>query len=317
MQARRAGVEIRSYAFYSDRTFLVIRLLADIAHGVQRQQVDQFGFIEKRNENETARGFSALVNSDPQFDFSAATDNADPIARLDAQLLRVRAVYFHISARDRLVQLLHAARHGTRVPMLQHAPGAKPKRILVIRRLCGRVIGAKPDRRSLTVTLGLVEMYALVALIDETILMKKWALKDTWMGNPLQLEHFNEVSAGEEFYSKLDSIRGSTEPGKLAALEVFYLAMAQGFRGKFGDFQGLEKQKLLMQELAGKIRQARPGGMKALSPGWEQEQAMGDIVKEFPVWVIAVAGGAVVLITYIILSAILGGMASTVVDKVG
>ncbi len=159
--------------------------------------------------------------------------------------------------------------------------------------------------------------YALIGLIDEMILTSKWALKDTWMGNPLQMEHFNEFAAGEEFYNKIDSIRGSSDPGKLAVLEVYYLAMSQGFRGKYGDFQGLEKQKVLMQEVSAKIRESRPGGPKALSPAWEQEQAMGEIVKEFPVWVITVACGAVVLVTYIVLSAILGGMAGTVLDKVG
>ena len=159
--------------------------------------------------------------------------------------------------------------------------------------------------------------YALVALIDETILTSKWALKDAWMGNPLQMEHFNEFAAGEEFYTKLEQFRGSTDPAKLGVLEVYYLAMALGFRGKYGDFQGLEKQKVLMQEVATRIRESRPGGLKALSPAWEQEQGVGQLAKEFPVWIISVACGAVVLVLYIVLSAILGGMAGGIAEKVG
>ena len=46
--------------------------------------------------------------------------------------------------------------------------------------------------------------YAICAFIDEMILTSSWALKESWADKPLQLAYFNDFSAGEEFYNKID-----------------------------------------------------------------------------------------------------------------
>src|SRR5262249_15271261 len=48
--------------------------------------------------------------------------------------------------------------------------------------------------------------YAIVAFIDETVLSSTWPVKDAWADKPLQLAYFNDFSAGEEFYNKVDML---------------------------------------------------------------------------------------------------------------
>src|SRR6185436_5696870 len=67
--------------------------------------------------------------------------------------------------------------------------------------------------------------YAIAAFIDEMILTSNWALKDSWADRPLQLTYFNDFSAGEEFYNKIDTLRAAK---KNSVIEVYYLCLALG-----------------------------------------------------------------------------------------
>ena len=132
--------------------------------------------------------------------------------------------------------------------------------------------------------------YAICAFIDEMILTSSWALKESWADKPLQLEYFNDFSAGEEFYNKVDQLRGAK---KNAVLEVYYLCLALGFRGKYVDLQGMEKKKVLMDTMLREMRGAAPAapGAVGLSPSWQPPDAMPGIVKNFPAWFVAAACG--------------------------
>ena len=103
--------------------------------------------------------------------------------------------------------------------------------------------------------------YAIAAFIDEMILTSSWPLKDSWADKPLQLAYFNDFAAGEEFYNKVETLRASK---KNAVLEVYYLCLALGFRGKYVDLQGMEKKKVLMDTM---LREIRGGGPAARRPG--------------------------------------------------
>jgi len=158
--------------------------------------------------------------------------------------------------------------------------------------------------------------YALVGFLDETILQSSWALRDVWAGSPLQLQYFNEFSAGEEFYNKLEGLRNSDDPKKLDVLEVYYLCLALGFKGKYADLKGMDKIKVLMEAIAKELRRARTKGIEGLSPSWEPKDQAAGAVKEFPVWMVVVACCAVLLILYFILSSVLGGVADKVIQQV-
>jgi type VI secretion system protein ImpK len=108
--------------------------------------------------------------------------------------------------------------------------------------------------------------YALAAFMDETILNCRWPFKERWADNPLQLEFFGTYLAGEIFYDKLDEIRQRPETNP-DLLEIYYLCMLLGFRGKYG-VTGEEKLKLLIEQVSRELGAVRPPTPAELSPHW-------------------------------------------------
>ena len=155
--------------------------------------------------------------------------------------------------------------------------------------------------------------YALCAFIDEMILTSSWGLKDSWADKPLQLAYFNDFSAGEEFYNKVDQLRGAK---RNSVLEVYYLCLALGFRGKYVDLQGMEKKKVLMDTMLREMRGAAPApAAGGLSPSWQPPDALPGIVKNFPAWFVAAACGLLVILLFILLSTLLGSSAEHVINS--
>ena len=75
-------------------------------------------------------------------------------------------------------------------------------------------------------------LFAIVAFLDETIQESAWADKEQWRSRPLQLEAFGRYDAGEEFFVRLEALRA--DPVEQAAvLEVYYLCLALGYRGRY------------------------------------------------------------------------------------
>lgn len=155
--------------------------------------------------------------------------------------------------------------------------------------------------------------YAIAAFVDEMILTSSWPLKDSWADKPLQLAYFNDFAAGEEFYNKIDALRGAKRNG---VLEVYYLCLALGFRGKYVDLQGMEKKKVLMDTMLREIRGAAPAaaGTGGLSPSWQPPDALPGIVKNFPAWFVAACCGLFIILLFILLSSILGSSADNLVN---
>lgn len=148
--------------------------------------------------------------------------------------------------------------------------------------------------------------YALVAVADESILLSNLAIKDEWLNRPLQMVFFDDFSAGETFYEKLDTARTNRTPKAADVLEVFHLALAMGFRGKHGDARGAERRRVLMDALASEINQAR--GVAAgtpLSPTGLPEGAAAvprrlGFLASGPVWVVPLAVVVVLMLMLII-----------------
>ena len=79
-----------------------------------------------------------------------------------------------------------------------------------------------------------VSRFAVVAYLDELILVSQWQHKAEWQQSILQRELFHTTNAGAEFYTRLSALGDDDDAH--AAREVFYLCLALGFRGKyFGD----------------------------------------------------------------------------------
>ncbi len=155
--------------------------------------------------------------------------------------------------------------------------------------------------------------YALVALIDERIMLSELAAKDEWLSAPLQLALYDEVTAGEEFYVRLEAHRAARLTD---VCEVYWLAMAFGFAGKFGDRKGAERRRALIDSLANEINAAR--GIDARAPLSPQASAAAAAVADLPRWpllrlpwwLVPAAVAAAVLLTWLACSLYAGGLAN-------
>jgi len=88
--------------------------------------------------------------------------------------------------------------------------------------------------------------YAVVALLDESILNSPGALRDSWIGYPLQQEIFGENVAGENFYLQLRDLLARPESQALGdILELFLLCILLGFKGRYAASDGAEIQGLI------------------------------------------------------------------------
>jgi type VI secretion system protein ImpK len=75
-------------------------------------------------------------------------------------------------------------------------------------------------------------LYAVVALIDETVTATDWSPASSWLTNSLQQELYGRIDAGEEFFSKLSRLQEKL-PEKVHVLSVYYYSLALGFQGKY------------------------------------------------------------------------------------
>jgi type VI secretion system protein ImpK len=155
--------------------------------------------------------------------------------------------------------------------------------------------------------------YALVAFIDQQVLTSELTVKEAWLEQPLQMRYFDQSTAGEDFYNKLDELRQGNEPGRIDAMEVFYLCMVLGFTGKFSDTRGLEQRKILMDRIAREILEARPGSSGPIAPhGLEPATAApaaGNWVQRLPVWIPPAVAAAILIATWLVVSLVLGSSA--------
>lgn len=106
--------------------------------------------------------------------------------------------------------------------------------------------------------------YALVALMDETVLSVPGVCRDYWFSRPLQLDLFGDNIAGQEFYAKLEKMQLQTEKKK-DVLEIYYICLSLGFEGKYKIFNA-EERFFIMDELGRKIRRTRIRASAGLSP---------------------------------------------------
>lgn len=138
--------------------------------------------------------------------------------------------------------------------------------------------------------------YALCAFLDEIVLSSNWGIRQDWAGMPLQMEYFNDFTAGEEFYRKLEALRGSDDAVRREALEVYGLCLGLGFRGKYAGMSGLEEIKMLRARIQGDLAGGNPGP-QPLSPHWQVEEHLPQLVHRVPAWVFAtICAGALLLL---------------------
>ena len=155
--------------------------------------------------------------------------------------------------------------------------------------------------------------FCLVAFLDEAILGSDWPGRDAWSAQPLQLTHYDRYDAGEWFFDRLKALldEGGT---RTAVLEVYYLCLALGFKGRYA-IHGREVLRRLVDDLYGRLERAS-GVAGALAPRGTSREVAAEAEKGgIPSWALWIGAAALVALLYLGLSLSLSGVASETAEE--
>ncbi|MDA3960410.1 MAG: DotU family type IV/VI secretion system protein [Planctomycetota bacterium] len=161
--------------------------------------------------------------------------------------------------------------------------------------------------------------YALAALLDEKVLCSEIAAMADWINEPLQMRLYGTFAAGEEFYNRIDELRRDPGGPRLIALEVYHLCLGLGFKGKFDDKRGEEQRRIVMEQIAEQVQQARGGGSlapNAYRVATQEEAAEKSWFARLPLWAFPAASLAAVLVVALAMSMLVSSAVSAVRDMV-
>jgi len=100
--------------------------------------------------------------------------------------------------------------------------------------------------------------FAMVAMLDESILNSGNPVFNEWHRRPLQEEFYGHHTAGEHFFNYLRNLLNKPDSEEVNdVLEVYHLALAMGFRGRYGLSGGSELANV-MNEIEAKRNRIRP-----------------------------------------------------------
>ncbi|MBL7977489.1 MAG: type IVB secretion system protein IcmH/DotU [Bacteroidetes Order II. Incertae sedis bacterium] len=157
--------------------------------------------------------------------------------------------------------------------------------------------------------------FALVAFLDESVSIPAWPYNDAWKRNPLQFELYGRYDAGEQFFERIAFLRQDVR-ANLEALEVFYLCLTLGFRGKY-EIVGRDQLAALQDQLYRDLQPFVQGASAQLAPsGYPRAKVMAEARREIPVWVIFAIAGSIMILFYIIMSFLISSAAANVMSGV-
>jgi len=158
--------------------------------------------------------------------------------------------------------------------------------------------------------------YAIVALADEIALSNPGAIRTFWMSRYLQLQYFNETTAGDNFFVRLQQIMG--QPHKIEILRVYYLALMFGFQGRFRFRGGEVELGALTQQVEQILAGAKVFGPDNLSPQGERPaEALAAQRRDLPVVLFAGIAVGLSVLLYVGLQLSIRSEIASVVEKMG
>lgn len=114
--------------------------------------------------------------------------------------------------------------------------------------------------------------FAVFCWVDDRVMQSAWEGKTQWQKESLQRIHYKTAQGGAEFFTRLKE----TDASKGELLEVFYLCLLAGFRGRYG----MDEESVILDQI-------KDGTLRKM--GIHEERLTGDgHVKLFP----ACYGGA-------------------------
>ena len=153
--------------------------------------------------------------------------------------------------------------------------------------------------------------FALVAFLDETIISSSWTQKDEWLAEPMQIKLFDTFNAGEEFFEHLHQLRQRSS-GNADILEVYYLCLALGFKGKY-QLQSPENLRRVIDDLNLELHPEMYSAIDSISPNAKPKDTLIQTTTGgIPLWVYPAGAVLVFVLLYVILSVSISGSASDV-----
>lgn len=185
-------------------------------------------------------------------------------------------------------------------PELERAvPPAQPQALKA--RLHDSLIDARDSAVGSGVALTRANQAAwfVAALLDDIALNTPWGGHSDWPRQPLVTQISGEVDAGTRFFDRLDDLVG--HPNRDAELlEIAYLCVALGFRGKFRVQPGAGEGALTaLRAQAARALRDRGTADAALSPHWQGVTAP-DTPRRFivPLWTVGLLAVALIAAIY-------------------
>jgi type VI secretion system protein ImpK len=142
----------------------------------------------------------------------------------------------------------------------------------------------------------------LAAFIDETVMTTSSPLRDEWEKFPLQLEYFGEQLAGVKFFERLEELVKQIET-EASVVEVYYLCMLLGFKGKYKVYMEDQLQELI-KNTAAQLKRVGRLQETDLSPHWKvMDQPEPPRDPGLPLWakIGAASGLLLVVVIYLVL----------------
>jgi type VI secretion system protein ImpK len=155
--------------------------------------------------------------------------------------------------------------------------------------------------------------FALAAFADEVIYHSNWPGRTQWLNNPLQLQFFQENTAGDGFFERLDMLHA--QRGRDHVTQIYFLCLALGFQGKFR--LGQHEQLNAVTEGVGNHVALSVGGGEVLAPNADRKDgSSGAVRRELPFLAMALGFFVLALLVVIILRLIVGSSADDVAEGI-
>lgn len=154
--------------------------------------------------------------------------------------------------------------------------------------------------------------YALVAFIDEQLLKSNWVGVTDWMAQPLQLVYFNENTAGEGFFTRLQALLH--QPNRVHVVQIYYYCMALGFEGQYA-VSGPQGLSAVLQQARQMIGAQYPAS-DAVSPHGVPSRSLRQAVRRnVPIVAIAVGVLGLAVLVFFVLDVLIKSKAEEAVEK--
>lgn len=156
--------------------------------------------------------------------------------------------------------------------------------------------------------------YAIAALMDEKLDNTSWSGRQAWYAERLQYVYFGETTAGEGFFQRLNVLKQT--PGKEHLVQIYYLCMALGFRGKYGVKGAVGDIQAEQDHARNVVAQHLPPSETISPAGHTSAMLSFGKRRRAPVIVIGAAICAVCVLGFFTLKMIISSTASSAADDI-